>query len=365
MRCAALVASTLLWTVLGACASDPVCPPPPPSLGAVVSPPGDERPASRPEAHEGLGARLAGYDYPFEPKGLALTMQGQPVELVYMDVRPAGEARGSVLLLHGKNFSGAYWGRTMRALVESGYRVIAPDQIGFGKSSKPTEVQYSFHTMARHTLALLDHLEVASAVVVGHSMGGMVATRLALVAPERCRGLVLVNPIGLEDWQRVVPYATVEEVEAAELARAPEAVREYMQASYFAGEWDAAYDPLLHIQVGWIRGPDREQMARVSALTYDMIFTQPVLHEWPDLEAPTLLIIGQRDRTALGKNRVGEEVAARLGDYPALGRRAAERIPNAELVELDDVGHVPQFEAFDRYIAPLKRFVQQRTQPSD
>lgn len=342
------------------CASEPVCPPPAPTLTGAVT--GGERPPPppEPEAHEGLGARLAGFDYPFEVQALELQMQGQDVELVYMDVHPAGEAKGTVLLLHGKNFSGAYWERTTRALVEHGYRVIAPDQIGFGKSSKPTDVQYSFHEMARHTIALLDELGVREVVAVGHSMGGMVATRLALGAPERVVGLALLNPIGLEDWQRKVPYRSVGAIEQSELAREPGAVKEYMRAAYFAGEWDEAYDPLLAIQVGWIRGPDAAQMARVSALTYDMIFTQPVLHEWPDLAMPTLLVIGQRDRTALGRDRVDAEVAATLGDYPALGRRAAERIPNAELVELDDVGHVPHFEAFDRTLEPLAGFIDAR-----
>jgi len=317
-------------------------------------------PPPPPEPHEGLNARLAGFDYPFEVQALELEMQGRDVELVYMDVQPAGEVRGTVLLLHGKNFSGAYWERTMRSLVEVGYRTIAPDQIGFGKSSKPADVQYSLHAMARQTTALLDELDAEEVVALGHSMGGMVATRLALSAPERVVGLALVNPIGLEDWQRMVPYRSVGAIEASELAREPGAVKAYMQAAYFAGEWDAAYDPLLAIQVGWIRGPDRERMARISALAYDMIFTQPVLHEWPDLAVPTLLIIGQRDRTALGRDRVSREVAETLGDYPALGRRAAELIPNAELVELDDVGHVPHFEAFDRFIEPLGAFVAAR-----
>ncbi len=69
----------------------------------------------------------------------------------------------------------------------------------------------------------------------------------------------------------------------------------------------------------------------------------------PDLRVPTLLIIGQRDRTAVGKAWAPKDVAATLGDYPALGRKAAAALPGAKLVELDGVGHLPQVEAFDRY----------------
>lgn len=313
---------------------------------------------SAPASQRGLDARLTTFPYPHEVRIHPLEVQGQALELAYMDVAPGDTApRGVVVLLHGKNFSGAYWARTIDALVARGYRVIAPDQIGFGRSSKPTDIQYSLHAMAQHTLALLDAREVERFVVVGHSMGGMVATRVALAAPDRVAGLALLNPIGLEDWQRVVPYRTVDELTGQERRSTPDDVRRYMRDAYFAGRWDPAYEALVAIQVGWLEGPDAEHMARVAALTSDMIFTQPVVHSFPDLQVPTLLVIGQRDRTAIGRDRVGPELAAQLGDYPALGRRAAEAIPGAQLVELDDVGHVPQFEAFERTFEALSSFV--------
>ncbi|MFB6261779.1 MAG: alpha/beta fold hydrolase, partial [Thiohalorhabdaceae bacterium] len=247
-------------------------------------------------------ARLSGYDYPFEVRQHTFRAQGQDLTMAYMDVRPQDPNGRTVLLLHGKNFSGAYWGRTIRALTEAGYRVVAPDQIGFGKSSKPRDFQYSLHALAHHTRSLLAALGIERAAVVGHSMGGMLATRFALMFPEFTKRLALVNPIGLEDWgAKGVPYTPVDKRFRSELAKTPAGVKAYMRESYFAGEWRPAYDPLVTIQAGWIRGPDWPKLARVSALTYDMIFTQPVVHEFPDLQVPTRLIIGQRDRTALGK----------------------------------------------------------------
>ena len=228
-----------------------------------------------------------------------------------------------------------------------GYRVVAPDQIGFGKSSKPVPFQYSFATLATFTRELMTKLGVERTHVVGHSMGGMVATRYALMFPEHVDSLVLVNPIGLEDWKRWVPYRTIDEWYEAELAKTPEGIRAYMTKSYFDGAWKPAYDPLLEIQAGWVVGPDRDLIARTSAYTYDMIFTQPVVHELGDLRVPTLLIIGQRDRTALMKDRAPDGVT--LGDYPTLGRRARDAIENAELVELEGVGHIPFFESFEPY----------------
>ncbi len=340
-------------------------PPPAPAPGAAPgSDAAEPAPVSAPESSDPelepsrFDARLSLYAYPYPVKLAELKAQGQPLQMAYMDVAAVTEAdKRPVLLLHGKNFSGAYWQRTIEALSKTGHRVIVPDQVGFGKSSKPTDIQYSFQLMASLTHQLVGQLGVQELSVVGHSMGGMLATRYALMFPEESRQLVLVNPIGLEDWQAWVPYRDVETWYQRELGSTPEGVKKYMQNAYFAGEWKPEYDPLLSIQAGWATGPDKTTTARVSALTYDMIFTQPVVHDFPRVTQPTLLIIGQRDRTALGKDIVQPEVAKQLGDYPKLGRLAKQRIPNAKLVELEGVGHVPQFEAFDDYWKALNGFL--------
>ena len=88
-----------------------------------------------------------------------------------------------------------------------------------------------------------------------------------------------------------------------------------------------------------------------------MIFTQPVLYELEHLSAPTLMIIGQRDKTALGKPLVRDEVAAMMGDYATLDAKFAARIPNATLIELEGVGHIPQYEAWNEYIEALTDFL--------
>jgi pimeloyl-ACP methyl ester carboxylesterase len=315
-----------------------------------------ESPAT--EGIPALDAALSGYKYPFAVQELSLTEQGHPLKMAYMDLKPAGQANGrTVLLLHGKNFSGAYWERTAKELSSRGYRVLMPDQIGFGKSSKPTDIQYSFQMMAAQTKALLDHLQVGKAALVGHSMGGMLATRFALMFPAATDKLVLVNPIGLEDWKRKVPYQSIDAATAAELKKGPESVKEYMRTVYFDGKWKPEYDSLTTIQAGWMKGPDKEKMARVTALTSDMVMTQPVLYEFPDLKVPTLLIIGERDRTAIGKNLVPKEVAATMGQYQELGKAAAAVIPGAKLVALPGVGHAPQVEAFDGYLKALTDFL--------
>ncbi|RYD36426.1 MAG: alpha/beta hydrolase [Verrucomicrobiaceae bacterium] len=315
--------------------------------------------AQEPAPIKPLDAALSGFSYPHEVKFLDFTDQGQPLKMAYMDVAAETPNGKSVLLLHGKNFSGAYWDKTISALVKDGYRVIVPDQIGFGKSSKPTAYQYSFHAFADRTKALLDGLKVGKVAVVGHSMGGMVATRFALMYPETAEKLVLVNPIGLEDWKRKVPYRTIDQNTAAEAKKRADDVRGYMTKAYFDGKWKDEYEPLIALQAGWLAGPDKVTIARVSALTSDMVITQPVLYEFPDLELPTLLIIGDRDRTAIGKDAASPEVAATLGLYQNLGREAAAAIPGAKLVEMKGLGHLPQFEDFDGYWKALGGFLRE------
>jgi pimeloyl-ACP methyl ester carboxylesterase len=261
-------------------------------------------------------------------------------------------------LLHGKNFSAAYWEPTIRALTDRGFRVIAPDQIGFGKSTKPASYQFTFQILAFNTRALLKFSGIEKSVVVGHSMGGMLAARYALMYPEATEQLVLVNPIGLEDWKTVVPYRTVDDWYRRELQQTPESIREYQRNNYYGGVWKPEYERWVTVQTGWLGHPDYSRVAWCSALASDMIFTQPVIYELSNLRAPTLLIIGQRDRTAIGKDAVSKEVAAQLGDYPVLGRRAAERIRGAKLVEIPNAGHLPQVEAFAEYEAALTQFLE-------
>src|SRR5437868_10313973 len=138
-----------------------------------------------------LGIALDSYPYPYPVHFLPLEIEGQTLRMAYMNIAPATQpARGAVVLIHGKNFGGYYWGDTARALSAAGYRVIVPDQIGWGKSPKP-DIRYSFHLLAANTAKLLDSLRLEKVAVIGHSTGGMLATRFALVYPERVTHLIL------------------------------------------------------------------------------------------------------------------------------------------------------------------------------
>jgi pimeloyl-ACP methyl ester carboxylesterase len=292
------------------------------------------------------GPELQGFEYPYTVKHFAFQSQGKALQMGYMDVAAHGKANGrSIVLMHGKNFCGATWDSSIKALSEAGYRVIAPDQIGFCTSSKPDHYQYSFQQLASNTHQLLKALGIQKTSVLGHSTGGMLATRYALQYPDQVEQLALVNPIGLEDWKALgVPYRTVDQWYERELKLTADGIRTYERNTYYGGRWRPEFDRWVDMLAGLNKGPGHTQVAWNSALIYDMIFTQPVYYEFKDLKMPTLLMIGTSDTTAIGSDIASPGVKAKIGHYDVLGKQVAKLIPQSTLVEFPGLGHAPQME---------------------
>jgi pimeloyl-ACP methyl ester carboxylesterase len=301
---------------------------------------------------------LSNYPYPFPASFLDLNSQHQQLKMAYMDVQPKNPNGKVVVLLHGKNFGGAYWKTTIDALTKDGYRVIAPDQVGFGKSAKPVGYQFTFQQLAQNTKALLDQLGVHKIYLLGHSMGGMISIRFTLLYPETVDKLILEDPLGLEDWKRVAPYAPIDEDYQKEMKTDFAAAKKYQQENYYHGTWKPEYDEWAKLQTAWFGDPQYPTVATDNALTSDMIFTQPVVYELGLIKAPTLLIIGSLDRTAINKDLVKDpDIKAQMGQYPMLAKQAQNQIKGSQLVFLDGVGHLPHIEVFDRFIQPLEIFL--------
>src|SRR5262249_11291057 len=133
--------------------------------------------------------------YPYPVRTLPLTMYGHDVRMAYMDAPATGSPNGrTVVLLHGMNFYGEYWSNVIEVLRNEGFRVVVPDQVGFGRSTKQV-MPYTLSDMALNTHKLLETLGVPRANIVGHSMGGMVAARFAMLYPDSTERLVLYNQI--------------------------------------------------------------------------------------------------------------------------------------------------------------------------
>ena len=304
-----------------------------------------------------LGIAMESWPYPYPVKYLPIEIEGQPARMAYMDIAPSAQPNGrTVLLLHGKNFYGSYWEGPIKALTSAGYRVVVPDQVGFGKSSKP-DIAYSFDLLAENTMKLFDALGVDKASVVGHSMGGMLAVRIARSYPQRAAHLVLENPIGLEDYRFKVPPRPTSKIYENELNDTdPAKIRAFLKR--YVVEWKPeVYERFVEVRARIALGGEYPRWAKASALTYQMIYQQPVRHEFGLIRTPTLLIIGQEDRTVVGRNFVTEDVLKTLGQYPQLGKAAAQDIPGSKLVELKNVGHIPHLEAPQAFNEALMSFI--------
>lgn len=304
-----------------------------------------------------LGIGLESYPYPYPVQFLSLDIDGQQLRMAYMDVPPAAGGNGrAVVLLHGKNFYGSYWENTIKALSGAGYRVVVPDQIGFGKSAKP-DISYSFDLLAANTAKLLDHLKIPQAAMVGHSMGGMLAVRFARNYPERTPLLVLEDPIGLEDYRFFVPPQSTESLYEVEMQMTPEKYRAFVKR-YFV-TWKPEYESFVETRLRVMLSGEFPRFARAAALTFQMIYQQPVRHEFFLIKPPTLLVVGLQDRTTVGRGRVPEDILKDKGQYPQLGKAAARDIPQCKLVEIPNVGHIPHLEAPGQFHEVLLNFLAQ------
>ena len=298
-----------------------------------------------------LSITLENVKYPYPVSFLPVKIEGQDLRMAYMDVKPNSPNGKTVMLFHGKNFGGYYWTDVIRALTGKGYRVVVPDQLGFGKSSKAF-IHYSFHQLARMNKALLDSLGIQKITLIGHSMGGMLANRFTLMYPDKVEKLLLEDPIGLEDYRTFVPYNSAGDDYKTELKTSFASVKKYYETSYFTS-WKPEYDYLVKIGAGVAQSADFPRYAKVAALTFEMIYEQPVCYEFGLIKVPTVLFTGKEDKTIVGKALLSDEEKARHGQYKILGPETAKKIPGCKLIEFDNCGHIPHIEAKDQFLKAL------------
>ncbi len=285
--------------------------------------------------------------YPYPVERFPLLIENQRVGMAYMDIKAGTNANGrSVLLLHGKNFNGYYWKDVIPFLTKLGFRVIVPDQVGWGKSDHP-DIHYSFHLLAANTKALLDSLGISKTIVIGHSMGGMLATRFVLMYPQLADKLILENPIGLEDYKTFVPYQPLDSLFKKEKKATYESYKKYQQSYYPV--WKPEYEQYVAAQASDLQSPDFDKIAWTNAITYQMIYEQPVVYEFARIKIPVLLVIGQLDRTIVGKDQLSDTVKNSHGQYPLLGKKTQQQIKNARLQELPGIGHIPHVQDLDSF----------------
>lgn len=320
---------------------------PPVSFGQGAAAPADVKPGS---------ITCEECPYPHPSSYLPLTLYGHEVRMAYMDVAPQGAANGrTVVLLHGNNFAGFYFGVVIEALRKEGFRVIVPDQIGYGRSSKPI-IPYSLADMARNTRAILQRLKIDRAMIVGHSMGGMLAARFATQYPGVTERLVLFNPIGLTDTRFSSPAGDPDEAYRANLASTYPTIRASIMryVAHQPSAWSSEFESYVRIRYAWTLSADWPRLARVQALLSRLIYLDPVVYDWAHIQAPTLVYGGAEDMLA------GTPAAFQAGM-----KAIVKAIPNGKgrLELLPGLGHVPFVEAPERSLAPLVAFLKEGLTP--
>jgi pimeloyl-ACP methyl ester carboxylesterase len=290
--------------------------------------------------------------YPYPVTYLPLTLYGQDVRIAFMDVPPAGQANGhTVVLFHGNNFAGFYFGAMIDALRKEGFRVIVPDQIGYGRSSKPI-IPYNFHDMARNTRLILQSLRVDKTMIVGHSMGGMLAARFATQYPDVTERVVLYNPIGLVDPRYGRPWDSTDENYKRTLATTFQTIRASIMryVSHNEAAWTTEFETYTRVRYAWTLSADWPRLAMVQTLINQVQYLDPVVDDWAHIKAPTLAFGGAEDSlpgsAALFQERM---------------KFVAESIPkgNGRLLLLPGLGHVPHMEAPAKTLPPLLAFLKE------
>ena len=311
--------------------------------------------------------------------------ENRPVRMAYRDVSAVGKPNGeTILLLHGENFSSTYWQKTAEILAAQGFRVVIPDQLGFGASSRP-DIHYSFHELSENTFRLLNYLGVREVEVVGHSMGGMLAVRFTLLHQAMVRKLILEDPIGLEDYRTFLPYVPLENEVHIELHATYDTYLARHKTFYLG--WKPEYETYVREESSYLDTGEFPEAALAAALVYEMIYEQPVVYELADVHIPTLIIIGAQDRPIVGemikpdekpgdmprmdmgtkmpKDRGTQRTAGAMpeayqklfGQYQALAEKTHEAIKNSTLVQIPDTGHIPHLESPDKFYQNIIPFL--------
>ena len=290
--------------------------------------------------------------YPYPSKYLDISVYGQAVRISYMDVAPPGARNAhTVMLLHGNNFGGFYFKAIIDGLTAAGFRVIVPDQIGYGKSSKPI-APYNFNSQARNTWLILQAEQIDKVMVVGHSMGGMLAARFTTQYPQSVERLVIYNPIGLTDGRYTRPMTPIDEAYQRTLKNDYQSTRASLSryVAHSPPAWNDAFETYTRIRYSWTLSADWPRLAMVQAIIGQMLYGDPVVYDWAHIEVPTLAFGGAEDML-LGPAATFQERMQVLADTIPNG--------NGHVLLLPGLGHVPHLEAPDTVVPPLVAFLQE------
>ena len=261
---------------------------------------------------------------------------------VQLAITEAGRGGRPLLLVHGYTGAGSDFEDFVEPLAELGWHVVTPDLRGHGGSSKPAdESAYSFDIFAADLLGLADVLGWDRFVLLGHSMGGMIAQVLTLGSPERVGALVLMDT---GHGSLTIDTDLIDLAVATAREQGIDVVADFMGASEDGPLTSEAWRRKVAEDPSYKARGDRNLRNSSPAMFVAMMLciasTPDRLSELPSIGVPTLVIVGEED-----------------APFVRASQRMADAVPGARLEIIPGGGHSPQFEAAEGWWAAMSSFL--------
>jgi pimeloyl-ACP methyl ester carboxylesterase len=242
-----------------------------------------------------------------------------------------------VILIHGYTASTLVWSEVLLPIAGAGFRVVAPDLMGFGFSEKPREGEYTIKGHARMIMGLMDELGIERAILVGSSYGGAIAATCALDYADRVERLVLVGAVSNDDVKRrpllrLAAVPVVGEVISPLLLDLRWMVKRHLKRNSVSNAGWLDEERVTAYQIP-LRAADTQRAALRMLRDWS---AERIGREAHLITQPTLLIWGEHD----------VEIPLRDGEY------LHRQIPRARLIVFRRCGHLPQ-EEYPREFAAL------------
>lgn len=275
------------------------------------------------------------------PATTALQRLPKPLHVGYVELNPRGKE--TVLFIHGLGSYLKFWRYQLDAFAAQGYRVIAVDLPGYGKSDKPSSFPYTTEAMSDVVREVARLTGAGRPILVGHSMGGQTALSYAIRFPDELRALVLTSPAGFEEFSRrekdwFKKVVTVRLIKGADEGSIWASVR---KANF--GRWRPELEWLVEERVRLARNADFESYAYANVKTIhglaDNDFVRTSLEQ---VKAPTIILYGDRDELIPNPYMHG-------GFTSSIMKQGHARIAGSKLVGISGCGHTLQMDCPEAY----------------
>ncbi len=280
-------------------------------------------------------------EYPFSVKTIELK---NDIKLAYID---EGDSKETIIFIHGLGSYLPAWKKNIAELKKN-FRCIAIDLPGYGKSSKDT-YPFTMEFYAEVLSEMMEKLEITSATIAGHSMGGQIAIVMSLKFPDKVDKLILVSPAGFEkftdgekQWFREVMTVKLVKLTSVQQIRANIVVNFYDMSE------DAEFMITDRIALRGAENFDKYCYTVVKSV--EGMVDQPVHHMLNKIKQPTLILFGENDGLIPNPYLHG-------GFTEDIAKYGAERIPDNKLIMYEKTGHFVQFERWEKVNQDIIEFI--------